>query len=151
MKGSEFPTDRPLGAIVAVGSGLALLLTLVSLALLAMAGAEGRQELARESERLAAMGASPRLVSHLDLFLWTLAGLCTLGVLKGIGLYRGTRGAFLFAICANVVAVGALAPWVSFYNPVRGALSLASLFVFSGALAAYCVLRLIGRIGPRPD
>lgn len=150
MKGSDFPADRPLGAIVAVGSGLALLLTLVSLALLAMAGAEGRQELARESERLATLGASPRLLSHLDLFLWMLAGVCSLGVLKGIGLYRGTRRAFLFAICVNVVAVAAFAPWISFHNPVRGALSLASLLVFSGALVAYCALRLIGRIGPRP-
>jgi hypothetical protein len=151
VRGSVFPTDRPLGAIVAVGSGLALLLTLVSLALLAAAGGEGRQELASESERLAALGASPRLLTHLDLFLWTLAGVCFLGVVKGIGLYRGTRRAFQFAIVVNVLAVAALIPWVSFHNPVRAAFSIASLFVFSGALVAYSALRLLGRIGPRPE
>lgn len=116
-----------------------------------MAGAEGRQELGRESERLAALGASPRLLSHLDLFLWTLTGVCSLGVLKGIGIYRGTRRAFQFAIVVNVLIVAALIPWVSFHNPIRAALSIASLFVLSGALVAYSALRLLGRIGPRPE
>ncbi|MEW5882868.1 MAG: hypothetical protein AB1725_01430 [Armatimonadota bacterium] len=150
MKGSDFASDRPLGVILAVGSGLALLLTLLTLALLAMAGEEGRQELTRESDRLVALGASRRLVSHLDLFLWTLAGVGVLGVLKGIGLYRGTRRSFQFAIGVNLLAVLAFVPWVSFENPIRGVLSLASLLVLSGALIAYCALRLAGRIGPRP-
>jgi len=150
VKGSDFASDRPLGVVLAVGSGLALLLTLLTLALLGMAGEEGRRELARESERLAGLGASPRLLMHLDLFLWTMAGVCALGILKGIGLYRGTRRSFQFAIGANLLAVAAFVPWVSFENPIRGLLSLASLLVLSGALIAYCALRLAGRIGPRP-
>jgi len=150
VRGSDFATDRPLGAILAIGSGLALILVLLSLSLLVLAGEEGRKELARESERLAALGASPRLILHLDLFLWTLTGVCLLGVFKGIGLYRGTRRGFQFAIGVNLLAVMAFIPWLSFENPIRGVLSLASLLVLSGTLIAYCWLRLVGRIGPRP-
>lgn len=151
MKRSTYVTDRPLGAIVSGGSAVALLLSLLTLVLLNLAGEEGRQELARESERLATFGASQRLLSHLDLFLWTLSALCLLGLFKGIAIYRGTRLGFRFAIAVNVMAVFAFLPWINFEIPIRGILSLFTLIAVTGALVAYCALRLAGRIGPRPE
>lgn len=150
MKRSDFAADRPIGAILAIGSAFALLLALFALALLAMAGEEGRREVARESDRLAALGASRRLLTHLDQFLWTLSGACLLGVFKGIAVYRGTRTGFRFAIAVNLLAVAVLLPWIAFENVVRGAISAATLLVIAGSLITYCWLRLLGRTGPRP-
>ncbi|GIV02849.1 MAG: hypothetical protein KatS3mg015_1679 [Fimbriimonadales bacterium] len=150
MRKSDYAPDRPLGLLIAFASFFALVLSAAAFALLIAAGPAGRVELEKESDRLVQMGASRLLLERLDLFLVILTILSLLGILKGLAIYGGSRRGFLFGAAVNGLAFVALLPWTNWDHLPVALLNTAFLAVATGSLALYCVLRIQGRIGPKP-
>ncbi len=127
----EFLADKVIGIILMVFSALGVLCGIfiaAGMSLVGLGAATEGGEGAAAAGALAGIGA----VAGFVVIIWSVVG-----IVIGYGIMKSLRWGFL---------VGAILSGISVVFSLVGLNVLG--FIINGALCAYCILRLVGRLGP---
>ncbi len=124
---SKHPADLPIGIVIIVFSGLAIL---GSIALIGLGGAVG---VAGAGTTATAVGGSVALIGMI------LLAVSVINIIGAVGIIKGARWGFMITGIMSAISV----VLDIFHLNILGIL-------ISGAVAVYCFLRLSGQLGGKP-